>query len=169
MSQICKIIFWILMTQAKHPEGKNSQFIDGRLNDAGFRNQLDSLYKNILRKKVLYEVSVRNISKFDGQNPIIVGLLIETESGKLTDDTVKNFLNSAPDPIDSRIQKDLHQPKKINKDLKLKMQIYHHKFFQISVHQIFQTYQTCQMTVVTVEMMVVRHLFCLIATTHQHL
>lgn len=97
------------------------QFIDGRLNDAGFRNQLDSLYKNILRKKVLYEVSVRNISKFDGQNPIIVGLLIETESGKLTDDTVKNFLNSAPDPIDSRIQKDLHQPKKINKDLNLKM------------------------------------------------
>ena len=40
--------------------------------------------------------------------------------------------------------------------------MYHHKFFQISVHQTFQTYQTCQMTVVTMKMTVVRHLFWLI-------
>ena len=71
------------------------QFIDGRLNDAGFRNQLDSLYKNILRKKVLYEVSVRNISKFDGQNPIIGGLLIECRKAvfgrKYMDDSYTKF------------------------------------------------------------------------------
>ena len=91
-----------------------------RLNESGISNLLYYLYKNVSRKQVSYEISVSNISKFDGQNSIIGGLLAEIKSGKPTDDDLKKFLNSAPDTKDLKTQKNLEKLKKSNKNLSLK-------------------------------------------------
>ena len=66
---------------------------DARLNDVHVRNKLNPLYKNFLQRQNPYEIVFRDISKFDGQNPLIGSLLAETESGKLTDKSVLKFLN----------------------------------------------------------------------------
>ena len=68
------------------------QVTDGRLSDGQVRNQLDPLYKNVLRRQNLYDIAFKDISKLDGQNLIIGSLLAEIESGKLTDEVVPNFL-----------------------------------------------------------------------------
>ena len=56
-------------------EQTDLQVKDGRLNVACVRNQLDRLYKIVLRKQTPYKIVFIDISKLDGQNPIIGSLL----------------------------------------------------------------------------------------------
>ena len=42
-------------------------------------------------KKNTYKLVFKDISKFDGQNPIICSLLSKNESGELIDESMKNF------------------------------------------------------------------------------
>ena len=51
---------------------------------------LDPVCKNVLRKQNPFETVFKDIFKFDVQNAIIGSLLSEIESGKLTDESVKN-------------------------------------------------------------------------------
>ena len=64
------------------------QLTDGRLNNTQVKNQLDSIYNNVLRGRNPYEVVFKDISKSEGQNPIFGSLLPEIESGELTDAAV---------------------------------------------------------------------------------
>ena len=56
------------------------QVTDGKLNDARIRRQLDSMYKSVLRIQNPYEIVFKDISKFYGQNPIILWLKVRVES-----------------------------------------------------------------------------------------
>ena len=68
------------------------QVTEGRLKDAQLRNQLDPLYKNVLRRQNPYEIVFKGMSRFDGQNPIVGSLLAEIKNGKLTAELFQNSL-----------------------------------------------------------------------------
>ena len=87
---------------------------DGKLNDACLRHLLDPIYKNVMQKQNLFEIVFKDISKFDPRSPIIGSLLSEIESGKLTDESVKKFLNMAPDPKDIELNQKLQKLKSFN-------------------------------------------------------
>ena len=53
-----------------------------RLNNASFRQKLDPVAKNIFRRQNALELVFKDISSFDGQNPIIGSLLREIDVGK---------------------------------------------------------------------------------------
>ena len=80
---------------------------DGKLNNARVRNQLDSLYKNAFGRRNPYEIVFKDISKFDGQNPIIHNLLAEIENRKLTNKTAHKFLDRALSAKDLEVKNNL--------------------------------------------------------------
>ena len=51
-----------------------------RINDASFRQKLDPISKNILRRQNLLELVFEDISTFDAENPIVGSLLREIET-----------------------------------------------------------------------------------------
>ena len=53
-----------------------------RINDASFRQRLDPISKNILRRQNPLELVFENISTFDAKNPIVGSLLREIEIKK---------------------------------------------------------------------------------------
>ena len=53
-----------------------------RLNNASFRQKLNPISKNIFRSPNLLELVFKDISTFDGQNPIIGSLIKELDVGK---------------------------------------------------------------------------------------
>ena len=53
-----------------------------RLNNASFRQKLDPITKNIFRRQNPLELTFKDISTFNEQNPIIGGLLREIDVGK---------------------------------------------------------------------------------------
>ena len=53
-----------------------------RINDASFRQKLDPISKNILRRQNLLELIFEDISKFDAENPIVGSLLREIDINK---------------------------------------------------------------------------------------
>ena len=53
-----------------------------RINDASFRQKLDPISKNILRKQNPLELVFEDISTFDAENPIVGSLLRETDLKK---------------------------------------------------------------------------------------
>ena len=67
-----------------------------RINNASFRQKLDPISKNILRRQDPLELVFENISTFDAENPIIGSLLRECDVGKknLSSDLIKQ----APTP-----------------------------------------------------------------------
>ena len=61
-----------------------------RINDASFRQKLDPISKNILRRQNLLELVFEDISKFDAENPIVGSLLREIDIKKKQSDS--NFI-----------------------------------------------------------------------------
>ena len=56
-----------------------------RINDASFRQKLDPISKNILRRKSPLELVFQDISTFDVENPIVGSLWREVDLKKKTD------------------------------------------------------------------------------------
>ena len=56
-----------------------------RINDASFRQKLDPISKNILRRQNPLELVFEDISTFDAENPIMESLLREIDLKKKTD------------------------------------------------------------------------------------
>ena len=65
-----------------------------RINDASFRQKLDSISKNILRRQNPLELVFEDISTFDAENPIVESLLREIELKKKQTDS--DFIKSIP-------------------------------------------------------------------------
>ena len=53
-----------------------------RTNDASFRQKLDTISANILRKQNLFHLVFKDISTFDAENPIVESLLREIDLKK---------------------------------------------------------------------------------------
>ena len=65
-----------------------------RINDASFRQKLDPISKNILRRQNPLELVSEDISTFDAQNPIVGSLLREIDIKKKQSNS--NFIKSLP-------------------------------------------------------------------------
>ena len=59
-----------------------------RINDASFRQKLDPISKNILRRENSLELVFKDVSMFDAENPIVESLLRETDLTKKKKQTV---------------------------------------------------------------------------------
>lgn len=65
-----------------------------RINDASFRQKLDPISKNILRRQNPLELVLEDVSTFDAENPIVGSLLREIELNKKQTDS--DFIKSLP-------------------------------------------------------------------------
>ena len=65
-----------------------------RINDATFRQKLDPISKNILRRQNPLELVFEDISTFDAENPIVGSLLREIDFNKNQIDS--DFIESLP-------------------------------------------------------------------------
>ena len=65
-----------------------------RINDASFRQKLDPISKNILRRQNPLELVFEDISTFDAENPIVGSLLREIDFNKNLIDS--DFIKSLP-------------------------------------------------------------------------
>ena len=65
-----------IQTDINHYVTKN------RINNASFREKLDPISKNILRRQNTLELVFEDISTFDAENPIVGSLLKELDVGK---------------------------------------------------------------------------------------
>ena len=65
-----------------------------RINDASFRQKLDPISKNILRRQNPLELVFEDISTFDAENPIVGSLLREIDINKKQSDS--DFIKSLP-------------------------------------------------------------------------
>ena len=65
-----------------------------RINDASFRQKLDPISKNILRRQNPLELVFEDISTFDAENPIVGSLLREIDLKKKQSDS--DFIKSLP-------------------------------------------------------------------------
>ena len=89
-----------------------------RINEASFRQKLDPISKNILRRQNPLELLFEDISTFDAENPIVGSLLREIDLNKKQTDS--DFIKSLPShpgeefEMQKRIGK-LHDIKRFNK------------------------------------------------------
>ena len=65
-----------------------------RINDTSFRQKLDPISKNILRRQNPLELVFEDISTFDAENPIVGSLLREIDISKKQSDS--DFIKSLP-------------------------------------------------------------------------
>ena len=65
-----------------------------RIKDASFRQKLDPISKNILRRQNPLELVFEDISTFDAENPIVGSLLREVDIRKKQTDS--DFIKSIP-------------------------------------------------------------------------
>ena len=65
-----------------------------RINNASFRQRLDSISKNILRRQNPLELVFEDISTFDAENPIVGSMLREIDINKKQSDS--DFIKSLP-------------------------------------------------------------------------
>ena len=65
-----------------------------RINDASFRQKLDPISKNILRRQNPLELVFEHISTFDAKNPIVGSLLRDIDIKKKQSDS--DFIKSLP-------------------------------------------------------------------------
>ena len=68
-----------------------------RINNTSFRQTLDPISKNILRRQNPLELLFEDISTFDAENPIIGCLLKEPDVGKK--DVASKLIKNAPGPL----------------------------------------------------------------------
>ena len=82
-----KNVFWQLLTSQKvfRLIDINHYVTQDRINDASFRQKLDPISKNILRRQNPLELVFEDISTFDAENPIMESLLREIDLKKKTD------------------------------------------------------------------------------------
>ena len=85
-----------------------------RLNNVSFRQKLDPISKNILRRQNPLELVFQDISTFDAENPIVGSLLRELDVGKkdVASDLIKKTLG--PPRLDFTIQNRLNKLKERN-------------------------------------------------------
>ena len=85
-----------------------------RINDASFRQKLDPMGKNILRRQNPLELAFEDISTFDAENPIVGSLLREIDIKKKQSDS--DFIKSLPSKPgkEFEIQKRLDRLRGIN-------------------------------------------------------
>ena len=62
--------------------GINNYVTKGKINNASFRQKLDLISKNIIRRQNPLELVFEDISTFDVENPIVGSLLKEIDVGK---------------------------------------------------------------------------------------
>ena len=67
-----------------------------RMNNASFRQKLDRISKNILRRQNPSELVFEDISTFDAENPIVGSLFMELDPGKKN--LLSDFIKQAPAP-----------------------------------------------------------------------
>ena len=60
----------------------NNYVTNGKINNASFRQKLDLISKNIIRRQNPLELVFEDISTFDVENPIVGSLLKEIDVGK---------------------------------------------------------------------------------------
>ena len=72
----------------------NHYIMRDRINDASFRQKLDPISKNILRRQNPLELVFKDISTFDAENPIVGSLLREIDLKKKLPDS--DFIKSMP-------------------------------------------------------------------------
>ena len=67
-----------------------------RINDASFRQRLDPISKNILRRQNPLELVFEDISTFDAENPIVGRLLREIDVKKKKNQSHSDFIKLLP-------------------------------------------------------------------------
>ena len=72
----------------------NNYVTRDRINDASFRQRLDPISRNILRRQNPLELVFEDISTFDAENPIVGSLLREIDIKKKQSDS--DFIKSLP-------------------------------------------------------------------------
>ena len=89
----------------------NHYVTKSRINNASFRQKLDPIGKNIIRRKNPLEIVFEDISTFDTENPIVGSLLKELDVGKK--DIASELIKNVPRPpgIDSVIRNRLNKLK----------------------------------------------------------
>ena len=82
-----------------------------KINNASFRQKLDPISKNILRRQNTLELVYEDISTFDAENPIVGPLLRQLDVGKK--DIVNDLIKKTPGPpgLDFVIQNRLNKLK----------------------------------------------------------
>ena len=80
-----------------------------RINDASFRQKLDPISKNILKRQNPLEVVFEDVSTFDAENPIVGSLLREIDLNKKQTDI--DFIKSLP----SQPEKEFEIQKRLDK------------------------------------------------------
>ena len=68
-----------------------------RINNASFRQKLDPISKNIIRRQSPLELVFEDISTFDAENPIVGSLLKELDIGKKN--LTSNLVEKTPRPL----------------------------------------------------------------------
>ena len=94
-----------------------------RINNSSFRQKLDPISKNIIRRENPLELVLEDISRFDAENPIVGSLLRELDVGKK--DVASDLVKKAPRPPepDNSLRKRLNklkdrpEPKDDNNDI----------------------------------------------------
>ena len=84
----------------------------GKHNEASFRGKLDPIKKDVWRKQNSLELLFKDVSNFDGHNPVIGSLFREIDVGKK--DTLSNFLKKAPNVKDVVLKLRFERLKKKN-------------------------------------------------------
>ena len=79
----------------------------GKLNKASFRRKLDPIAKNAVKKENPLELVLKDIFRFNAQNPVIGSLMREIDFGKK--DTLSKLLAKAPNPKEMKIIERLHR------------------------------------------------------------
>ena len=97
--------------------GINHYVKNDRINNASFRQKLDPISKNTLRRQNPLELVFEDISTFDAKNPIVSSLLNELDAGKK--DIASELIKKAPRQpgVGSAIRKRLE----INQNQKMTM------------------------------------------------
>ena len=82
LKKMFKNIFWQLLTSQKVVRLISIIVTRDRINDASFRQKLESISKNILRRQSPLKLVFEDISTFDAENPIVGSLLREIDLKK---------------------------------------------------------------------------------------
>ena len=82
------------------------------LNESSFCRKFDPMFKNLLCRQNPLELVFKDISTFDGQNPIIGNLVKEIEIGKK--DSVFELVKKAPNQLDIVLRSNLHDSRRHN-------------------------------------------------------
>ena len=68
---LCQLVLYMKKKKQKMQDDINMYVTRDRLNNGSFREKLDPIAKNIFRRQNPLELVFKDISTFDGQNPII--------------------------------------------------------------------------------------------------